>query len=177
MINVLPEAKTRMKLRDKTCEEFVRAIHLIKKLDDQVFVGIGDSAGGIGTHFRHNYDLANNFLNGLDLGKIDYATRERDIMIEQDRQYAIGKIENLVCRMEVIPNKIFRDSILVVSEIEASNCHTSSVSRELEFVHGHTVHHHAMIAEKLRGIGSSVSADFGVAPSTLEYWKSQADRS
>ena len=38
-----------------------------------------------------------------------------------------------------------------ISEIESGNWLPSSIAREVEFVHSHTVHHHALIAEKLSG--------------------------
>jgi hypothetical protein len=61
--------------------------------------------------------------------------------------------------------------VLVRSEIDPDVWHSSSVGRELEYVLSHTVHHHALIAEKLAAIGVYIERHFGVAPSTLEYWK------
>jgi hypothetical protein len=61
-------------------------------------------------------------------------------------------------------------SVLVRSETGAALWHRSSLGRELEFVLSHTVHHHALIAEKLAANGDNAVRDFGVAPSTLEFW-------
>jgi hypothetical protein len=63
---------------------------------------------------------------------------------------------------------------LIASEVDVVIMHRSSISREIEFVHSHTVHHHALIAEKLSSQGIETGRYFGVAPSTLEYWQAGA---
>jgi hypothetical protein len=50
----------------------------------------------------------------------------------------------------------------------------SSVLRELEFLQSHAVHHYSLIAALLRLHGIEPDAEFGVAPSTLKYWKEEA---
>lgn len=170
MINVLPAIESLNKLRDKTAEEFVRAIRLIEKLDDDVYTKTTTFAGSIGAHFRHNFDFANIFLSGLENGKIDYSNRERDERIEQNRSYAIERIEAIIRQLKDLSPDVLETNVAVSSEIDETLCHLSSVSRELEFLHSHTVHHHALVVEKLKVLGIEVSPDFGVAPSTLKYW-------
>ena len=147
----------------KIAEEFVRSIRLIENISDAHYAKIGG-------HFRHNLDFANSFLNGLTTRKIDYAKRMRDARIEQNRQYAIEQIVFLIRRLQSLPNDILDQEIAIRSEIDESVWHKSSAARELEFLHSHTVHHHALIAEKLNAFGVKLSADFGVAPSTLKFW-------
>ena len=55
------------------------------------------------------------------------------------------------------------------SEIDTGLWIESSAMRELEFLHSHTVHHHALVAEKLNSFGIKVATDFGVAPATLKF--------
>ncbi|CAN5554331.1 hypothetical protein BH10ACI1_BH10ACI1_28570 [soil metagenome] len=155
--------ETRNFLIKHIAEEFVRAIYLIENVSDEIYVNIGG-------HFRHNVDFANNFLNGLTAEKIDYSKRERDERIEQNRQYAIEKIVLLIRHLQSLPDEVLEKEISVCSEIDETVWHISSVMRELEFLHSHTVHHHALIAEKLAVFGVKVSKDFGVAPSTLKFW-------
>jgi hypothetical protein len=45
----------------------------------------------------------------------------------------------------------------------------SSISRELQVLSSHTVHHFALIAMTLRMRGVELDSDFGMAPSTLRY--------
>ncbi len=148
-----------------TVKEFVRAMSLIEDLTDAQFQKIG-------AHFRHNLDFANAFLNGLAAGKIDYEKRDRNEKIEQNRHYAIEQIIILIQRFQALTKKDLEKDILVRSEVDAVIWHKSSVMRELEFLHSHTVHHHALVAEKISNFGVKVSADFGVAPSTLKFWES-----
>jgi hypothetical protein len=45
----------------------------------------------------------------------------------------------------------------------------SSLSRELQVLSSHTIHHFALIAVTLRAHGVQMDADFGMAPSTLRH--------
>ena len=171
MITVLTAVESRDGLLKKTGEEFLRSVKLIESLDDELYAGAKKSNGSIGAHFRHNIEIVDNFLYGLKAGKIDYGNRERDIRIEQDRSYAIERIGYVIDGLHELPSEFFHLEVLVRSEIDLDTWHDSSATRELEFIHSHTVHHHAIIAEKLKAVGIEVSADFGVAPSTLEFWK------
>jgi hypothetical protein len=157
----------------KIAEEFVSALCLIEKFDDEIYTKSTAETGSIGAHFRHNFDFANEFLSGLEIGKIDYNKRIRDDRIEQDRQYAIEKITFLIRRLQNLPTKNLIQNILVRSEIEEKFWFASSIGRELEFLHSHTVHHHALINEKLRSSGVKTAFGFGVAPSTLRFWAEQ----
>ena len=176
MISVLPTIESQRKLLEGICDEFDRAIVLIESLEDEVYVGALSDKGSTGAHFRHNVDTANNLLDGIEAGTIDYGKRERDVRVEKSRQFAAERIEGLISRLKKLPSGILESMVAVRSEIDPGVSHLSSVARELEFVHSHTVHHHAMIAEKLRAIGVDVPSDFGVAPSTLRFWGEQRTR-
>ncbi len=154
--------------------ELDRAVNMIALVDDVSYSRRANGSGTVGAQFRHNLDFINAFLKGLKIGRIDYGKRERDLRIENDRSAAIAQIEFLKAMIEKLESRSMLNSISVRSEIESSLWFPSSVLRELEFVHSHTVHHHALIAEKLLGFGIHVEKDFGVAPSTLQYWKKQA---
>jgi hypothetical protein len=49
----------------------------------------------------------------------------------------------------------------------------SSLSRELQVLSSHTVHHFALIAVTLRAHGVQMDPDFGMAPSTLRHLASK----
>ncbi len=163
-------AKTTNCLLERTIEEFVRASSLIESLEGQIYTRGLETRGSIGAHIRHNFDIASSFLSGLRTGRIDYTLRKRNSHIEQDRQYAIVRIRDLITVLRSIPDEMFSRPVAVRSEIDDEVWHSSSVMRELEFVHSHTVHHHALVAEKLKAFGVEVSGSFGVAPSTLKFW-------
>lgn len=157
-------------LLERTIEEFIQVSTLIGTTDDDVYTHGSESDGSIGAHIRHNFDLASNFLIGLKTGEIDYTRRERDFLIEQKRQFAIEQIGEMIESFRRLPVEPLEKRVRVRSEVDETVWHASSAMRELEFLHSHTVHHHAMVAEKLKALGVEVPAGFGVAPSTLKFW-------
>jgi len=171
MTTAKPEMEIQNKLLEKTCAEFLRAARLIEKLDDEIYTAASESSGSLSAHFRHNIDFAQNFLKGLRTRKIDYAARERDPQIEQNRQYAVERLEFLIETLRSLPREFLETKVSARSEVDENLWHDSSAARELEFLYSHTVHHHALVAEKLKHSGIEIEADFGVAPSTLEFWK------
>lgn len=151
-------------------EEFFRGARLIGKIEDSIYKQTANGTGSIGGHFRHNLDFANAFLNGIRMGKIDYNRRERDVRVEEKRLYAMKRFASMIYRFRNLPPEIFQKKVAVRSEIDVEFWHESTAMRELEFLHSHTVHHHALIADKLSRFGVEISGDFGVAPSTLKFW-------
>jgi hypothetical protein len=155
-------------------EEFAKAAALINMLSDADYRKTANGTGSIGGHIRHNLDFLNGFLMGINTGKIDYNDRRRDPRIETDVPYAREMIEKACARLRILSREELRRSILVRSEMDLDEWNQSSVMRELEFVHSHTVHHHALIREKLAGNEILFQEPFGVAPSTLVYWNSNS---
>ncbi|MEP6903063.1 MAG: hypothetical protein ABJA66_15030 [Actinomycetota bacterium] len=151
-----------------------QGIDLIENLDDVLFTRCETpEKASVGTHFRHNLDFVTNLLKGLESGKLDYNLREIDLQIETNRQYAISRFSVTVSALENLTSEKLERQILVRSETIESLWCESSAMRELEFLQSHTIHHYALIVAKLSAYGFSVPKDFGVAPSTLEFWKSQ----
>jgi hypothetical protein len=155
-------------------EEFERGRDLIESLDDFTYRRSVNGTGSVGGHFRHNLDFVSSFLNGIEEGRIDYNARERDIRVETDRGYAAGRLAFAMRRMGALIEETVERLVYVRSAVEPTAWLPSSIGREIEFINSHTVHHHALIAEKLAGFGIAVTANFGVARSTLEYWKTKA---
>ncbi len=147
--------------------ELSKGVELIGTIEDNIY---RQTAGGIGGHFRHNLDFTGAFLNGIKTGKIDYNRRERDIRVEENRFYAIKRFESVIAEIRHLPAEVLDGAVSIRSELDLAIWHVSSAMRELEFMHSHTVHHHALIAEKLKNFGVKVPENFGVAPSTLEFW-------
>ena len=160
-------------LRESVIFEFGRGRELIASLDDLAYTRSTNGTGSVGGHFRHNLDFVNNFLNGVAVRQIDYNGRERDMRIETDRGYATRKLDLAMMRIRSLDDEILQGKIYVRSEVDPTGWLPSSGARELEFIHSHTVHHHALIAEKLAVFGIAVTKTFGVAPSTLQYWKTK----
>lgn len=153
--------------------EFTRGTRLIERLEEDIYCRKANGTGSIGAHFRHNLDFARSFLNGVRSGRIDYNRRERDFRTESDRLFAVGRFALAIRELRELEPDILRRNVWIRSEIDAELWHESSAARELEFLHSHTVHHHALIAEKLVFFGVGASENFGVAPSTLKFRERQ----
>lgn len=154
-------------------EELRRAAELITEINDAVFRRPASRGGSVGTHFRHDLEFANCLLRGIETGEVDYTDRERSLRLENDRAYAIE--QNLLAARRYEAANITPEQVVRVrSEAEPHRWHSSTIGRELDFVLSHTIHHHALIAERLSQFRISTEASFGVAPSTLEYWKTRA---
>ncbi len=126
----------------------------------------------IGTHIRHNLDHYACFLNGLESGCIDYAARQRDTRLEQDRVYAIAEMSKLRERLEKLAETPDDACLLVERDVGPGQA-SSSAKRELEFLLSHTTHHYALVAVICRLHGFSVGNEFGVAASTLRHCATQ----
>lgn len=151
-------------------EEMGRGIDLLFAIDDRVYSRPSKTSGRVGEHFRHNINFVEALLAGIREGAIDYSMRYRDPIIESKRLYAAERMAEMAIGLKTVPLEKMPVSVGVVSELDPTLLHRSTISREVEFVHSHTVHHHALIREKLARWGIEAGADFGVAPSTLKYW-------
>lgn len=155
-------------------DEIGRGISVIRSLSDEVYRSVPDGPRGVGDQFRHNLDFVTCLLSGLEFGRIDYCDRERDVLVETDREHAIDRFARASARLAAVDPRAMARRVLVRSEIDVSEWLPSSIGREVEFVHSHTVHHHALIAERLAALGIGAVRNFGVAPSTLKYWSAAA---
>ena len=150
-------------------KEFSKGIDLIEQISNEDYTKEINGAS-LGAHFRHCIDFAYNLLKGLESGEINYNNRERDIGIEVNKEHAKERLLFLSESLKTISVESFSDKVLSSSEIEDKLWLESTIARELEFLHSHTVHHYAIINEKLKSAGIKVKYGFGVAPSTLKYW-------
>ena len=152
-------------------------MRLLERLDDDVYAktSVLSPRGSVGGHLRHCLDFYKSFLNGLESGRIDYNSRQRDAHVETDRRYAIHQIRQLITELhEILP--IFRIAPILISTEDGSSGEMwcgSSVVRELEFLRSHTIHHYSLMAILLRFEGIDPGEGFGVAPSTLRYWQEE----
>lgn len=147
---------------------------LLSRLDDDLFRHPVQGRSAVGAHLRHVIDCFRCFQRGLDAGRIDYDSRQRNPLIEQDRSVADSALAEIAEGL----NKLGSEDAARCLEVKVDTVawedpslhwHTSSLGRELQFLLSHTVHHYALIALLLRQQGFEPGADFGVAPSTLEF--------
>ena len=161
-------------IRRSIAAEIDIAIDVISRLDDLSYRRESRMSSSVGEQFRHNLDFLNTFLNGIDRGSIDYTRRERDPRVSTSRNYAVQKFENASRKISTLTRSKMSGLVSVRSEAVGSLWLPSSVIREMEFVLSHTIHHHALIGEKLFAMGISLDAGFGVGLSTRDFRRRKA---
>jgi uncharacterized damage-inducible protein DinB len=152
---------------------------VLRRIDDDVYASTCEISprASIGGHLRHILDFFQCFIKGIERGRIDYNLRERDALTEIDRRYATARIEALNADLRLLSLPPASTPLKVRTEDDGCDLAVwcdSSALRELEFLQSHTVHHYSLIATLLRLHGIEPDAEFGVAPSTLKYWKEEA---
>ncbi len=157
-------------------------IDLLDKIDEASYARPLQLFNGstIGQHFRHILDFYTCLINGINEGRIDYAKRERDVLMETQPKYAQGIFKNIILQSvpldESLPIEIVAD---FSSELnEERPVVQSSVARELMYAYDHAVHHLAMIKMGLKETcpAVEVNKEIGVAPSTIKHWKQVGKR-
>jgi hypothetical protein len=160
---------------------WLRQAHsLLERLDDSVYCGTapGFAPHRVGAHLRHILEFYQCFLDGVEWSRIDYDSRRRDESIERSRRTASIVIRSIIHALDTRADVREERNVWVrVEDAEASNVRDgfmeSSVSRELQVLSSHTVHHFALIAMTIRAHGGRIDPDFGMAPSTLRYLASK----
>ncbi len=129
----------------------------------------------VGGHIRHNLDHYTNFFRGLAAGRIDYESRERNPAVEADPAAARAALQTIGTQFAALsPTDIEAGCSVRVNtdSDDASDPHQwsgSTVRRELQFLLGHAIHHHAQVAAMVRTLGIEPAEGFGMAPSTLRH--------
>ena len=151
-------------------EALSRFERILNQLQDDHYTQVATPyfSSSMGRHFRHILDHYLCFLNGIDADAIDYDQRARNERLESDRRYAIDSIQSLIRRLNQfeIDNRPIKVSLATDTKSGGTQV-DSTLARELVFLHGHTIHHFALIAAMLRMMGIDVDDEFGIAPSTL----------
>jgi hypothetical protein len=156
------------RLKTALTDQLQMGLELIAKLDDQTYAGTNDGRGSIGAHLRHIINFVDAVIDGAMSGSVDHLTRSRDRRIETDRSSASAKLRSLIDEIRAVP-MVLNEPVTVASELDPAVRHRSTLGREVEFAVSHTIHHYALIRERLTGV--DFDPRFGVAPSTLEYWR------
>ena len=153
-----------------------QALSLVQELDDVTFRASpqGLAPHRVGGHLRHVLEFYECFLDGLRSLTVDYDARQRSHSVETSRDAAAEKLSSILRRLTENP-WVHSDSVMFVrmenaEEGRGENSYLrSTVSRELQALSSHTIHHFALIAIALRLHGLNVDPDFGMSPSTLRY--------
>lgn len=124
----------------------------------------------VGQHVRHITEFYLCALNGYRNGIVDYDARERNILIEIDKDFTIQTLKNIKQQLKTLNS----DRILILKSKFSGNESIdipSSFFRELTYLIEHTVHHLAIIKIGLNQVYPAIEIpkNFGVAYSTIRY--------
>jgi hypothetical protein len=124
-------------------------------------------SSSIGQHIRHCVEHYEEFFQAIaEERKLDYEKRPRDLSVEIDPVEAVRRIEKIrdSLRTQVVECReilMFDNGSLAPAQ--------SSITREIQYLLSHTVHHFALIAVISSMGGMQVPRNFGVALTTLKY--------
>ena len=122
----------------------------------------------IGEHTRHIIELFQQLLSGHESGNINYDNRKRDIRLEQNIDFAIKTIGNIITELHKENKKL---KIITLSSNKQSII-KSNFERELLHNIEHCIHHQAIIKIGLLYLKKTdTHKHFGVAKSTIKYRK------
>lgn len=128
----------------------------------------------IGGHTRHIIELLVCATEGFANGRVDYLNRKRNLVLEQDREFAqqaINAIETSLSKTDKILN-------LAIDDCEPlDNKHVSTTYyREIIYNTEHAIHHLALIKVALIEMNLDLVDDnFGMAYSTIKYKASMVE--
>ena len=120
----------------------------------------------IGEHTRHIIELFQQLLKGYEDGLIDYDKRKRQLEIQENIDYAVESIANIICILEKENKKLK----LYTDLNNAGTFIETNYYRELMYNIEHCVHHQAIIKIAFMFLEKyELSEDFVVAKSTINY--------
>ena len=128
------------------------------------------SSGAIGDHVRHVLDHVAALAGTPPSLPLSYDHRTRGTAVEWNPGAALREMMRLDAALERWSTWSLAEPIAVTTMLAddgRSVTSWSTLGRELAFVLSHTIHHQAMIALLLEGLGRQMAdGRFGVAPST-----------
>lgn len=147
---------------------------LLQKISQNVYTAKPEVLYGasVGQHIRHILEFYLIMISGSIEGVVCYDRRERDLKIENDKNYAITVANKIIKGLDLIAEN---DPLLLEGDFTCDstgvNRIVSSAGRELAYCIEHSIHHQALIKAGLIGLGMPYLTDeyFGVAYSTIRY--------
>ncbi len=123
----------------------------------------------IGQHMRHIIELWQCALLGYDSGLVDYHNRERNLLLECDKEAIIGAMQAILARASELEDKSL--SLYISHNAEGGiDIAETTYLREVVYNVEHMIHHMAFIKVALRALRINLTPpNFGMAYSTIQY--------
>ncbi len=126
----------------------------------------------VGQHTRHVIEFYDCLFEGLERGRVNYDNRKRDTRIENEIEFALQKINDIVEKIEVVKED---PPIILAINYDLlngqNNLINSTFYRELAYNIEHAIHHMAIIKTLLTEFFTYIQLpeNFGIAVSTLRH--------
>lgn len=129
------------------------------------------SLSTIGQHLRHTLEFFMCLEHGFDNGIINYDKRAHDKLIESDKFLALASISRIAEFTQHLTDKPLKLEVGYDLEKETFVTIDTTATRELVYNIEHAVHHMAIMKIGIKEIAPYIrlSADFGIAASTIRY--------
>ena len=120
----------------------------------------------IGEHTRHIIELFQQLLVGYEMNSIDYDKRERNILIQENIDYAIECVANIISNINKNNKGLMLKTLFNSTEKQIE----SNYYRELMYNIEHCIHHQAIIKIAFLFLEKTeLEENFGVAKSTIKF--------
>lgn len=148
-------------LRKLSHDEYIQPIRIL-------------SNATIGQHVRHIIELFQCLEDGYISSIVNYEKRNRDTLIETDKELAISLLKGVSNRIDRFDKPVLLESEDYSEDGEKSVI-LSNYYREIAYNLEHTIHHMALIRVGISEASSlCLPEEFGVAHSTIKYRKTCA---
>lgn len=148
-------------------EALIELETLLKRLPEQYYTApLSKACAPVGTHVRHVIEFYRVFLQGLELGLINYDDRQRCIALETKPAEALEQIAMICRHLTLLDSQYNALQILACGGHNSVISTSSNIQRELLFLQNHTAHHKAIIGLLLEQTNVHLPEEFGMAIST-----------
>lgn len=167
-----------MEIKPAVSNIFDQLRYVLGEITDKAYKAPSVSLSGstIGQHIRHSIEFFACLCDSQKSGIVNYDNRKRDLLIEENRGFALACLSDLLPQIEVLNDQ--NELILELSYGEPSLDPirvSSNYNRELVYNIEHAIHHMALIKIGLKELTPEfvIPKGFGVANSTLRYNQEQ----
>ena len=162
-----------MQLQQAVNNVFVQLAATLDQLPQQEYVQPCTTLfnNTIGQHVRHIIELFQCLEIGYDSGMINYEKRNRDLVIETDKEFAARLLQEIFINLSRSNKELVLEAMYDEHATKPITISTNYY-REIAYNLEHTIHHMAMIRVGVNEVSSiQLPEDFGVASSTVKYRK------
>ena len=163
-----------MEIKQAVSNIFDQLRFVLEQISDDQYKtpSVSLSSSTIGQHIRHSLEFFSCLYQSQATGLVNYDNRKREILLEENRPFAIECLSKLLTQIEEMDNQ--KELILELSYGQSAADPIrvpSNFNRELVYNIEHAIHHMALIKIGLRELTPDLCtpSGFGVANSTLRY--------